>query len=329
MEHQHNSPASALVTGMQPGWVSGWLRAAALYNLAWGAWCILFPKAFWSLVGMEQPNYPFLWQCIGMIVGVYGVGYWIAASDVARHWPIVLVGLLGKIFGPIGFLWACFVERSVPPHFGLTILTNDILWWGAFALALRYAWQVNTAARRWIEDVAIDLVDPAVLDRYRDQHARSLGELSGGGGVLVVFLRHAGCTFCREALADLARDRRQIESGGLKIALVTQSGDESAAAQAGKYGLGDVARFSDPSLDLYRAVGLRRGRIHELLGPRVWIRGFLAGVMDGHGVGSLEGDGFQMPGAFVIRDKRVVRAYRHRDAADRPDYCELGGVSPT
>jgi len=311
----------------QPLWMKRWLRAAAIYNVVWGAWCVLFPNAFWSLVGMAPPNYLFLWQCIGMIIGVYGVGYWVAASDVARHWPIVLVGLLGKIFGPIGFLWAWLVEKSVPAHFGLTILTNDILWWAAFGLALRYAWRVNEGSRRWIEDAAWEFQDATVLERHRDQGGRTLGELSAGAGVLVVFLRHAGCTFCREALSDLARDRRAIEDGGLKIAIVTQSSDESAAVQTSRFGLEHVSRISDPTRDLYRAFGLRRGRIGELLGPRVWIRGFLAGVRDGHGVGRLEGDGFQMPGAFVVRDGRVVRTYRHRDAADRPDYCDLSNVS--
>jgi small multidrug resistance pump len=37
-----------------------------------------------------------------MIVGVYGVGYYIAAYDPYRHWPIVFVGFSGKFFGPIG-----------------------------------------------------------------------------------------------------------------------------------------------------------------------------------------------------------------------------------
>ena len=54
-------------------------------------------------VGIEPPNYPELWQCIGMIVGVYGIGYLAASTDPVRHWPIVLVGFLGKIFGPIGY----------------------------------------------------------------------------------------------------------------------------------------------------------------------------------------------------------------------------------
>jgi ligand-binding SRPBCC domain-containing protein len=59
----------------------------------------------------------------------------VAAGDPRRHWPIVLVGFLGKLFGPVGF--AVAVARGVfPPAFGLTILTNDLIWWLPFALML-------------------------------------------------------------------------------------------------------------------------------------------------------------------------------------------------
>jgi hypothetical protein len=77
-----------------------------------------------------------------MIVGVYGVGYAIAALDPSRHWPVVLVGLLGKIFGPIGFLSAV-VGGTLPLSFGLTILTDDLIWWLPFALILLRAYQSN------------------------------------------------------------------------------------------------------------------------------------------------------------------------------------------
>jgi hypothetical protein len=60
-----------------------------------------------------------------------------------------------------------------------------------------------------------------------------------------------------------------------------------------------------------------------LFGPGVLIRGFIAGVLNRHGVGSLAGDGFQMPGVFLISAGRVVREYRHRNAASRPDYAAL------
>ncbi len=94
-----------------PRWMTLTLRAAGIYNLAWGAWVVLRPADAFHWAGMPEPNYPELWQCIGMIVGVYGLGYWIAARDPARHWPIVLVGFLGKLFGPIGFLDAAMRGR--------------------------------------------------------------------------------------------------------------------------------------------------------------------------------------------------------------------------
>ncbi|MGP1310160.1 MAG: hypothetical protein ACTS27_08185, partial [Phycisphaerales bacterium] len=42
----------------------------------------------------------------------------------------------------------------------------------------------------------------------------------GHAGLLLVFLRHAGCTFCREALADVAKRRRRIENAKVRIVLV-------------------------------------------------------------------------------------------------------------
>ena len=92
---------------LAPAWMRRWLLAAGLYNIVWGAAMVLAPIWTLQLLGVSPPTtelWPQLWACIGMIVGVYGLGYMIAARDPARHWPIELVGLLGKVFGPIGFL---------------------------------------------------------------------------------------------------------------------------------------------------------------------------------------------------------------------------------
>lgn len=129
-----------------PVWGRWWLRAAGVYNLLWGATVILFPHLLFDLCELARLNYPEIWQCVGMIVGVYGVGYLIAANDPRRHWPIVLVGLLGKVFGPIGFAKA-LADGTFPPAFGLTILTNDLVWWVPFALLLRDAARHGAGAR--------------------------------------------------------------------------------------------------------------------------------------------------------------------------------------
>ncbi|WP_425618672.1 hypothetical protein NA78x_002382 [Anatilimnocola sp. NA78] len=127
-----------------PAWMFWMLWAAAIYNLAWGSLAIFWPNLAFAWAGMELPNYPSLWQCIGMIVGVYGVGYAIAAYDPVRHWPIVLVGLLGKVFGPIGFVWAA-LQGELPWIAGWTNVTNDLMWWIPFSMVLWHAWKSSQA----------------------------------------------------------------------------------------------------------------------------------------------------------------------------------------
>jgi len=114
--------------------------AAAAYNVVWGTFVVLFPLAPFRWAGMAPPNYPELWQCIGMMVAVYGIGYAYVAADPERYGPLALVGLLGKTFGPIGWVWAYFHGR-LPAVSGLTILTNDLAWWPLF---IPFVWRTLT-----------------------------------------------------------------------------------------------------------------------------------------------------------------------------------------
>lgn len=181
--------ASDFVAGHEviatPRWMAVLLILAGVYNLAWGTFIIIWPSQPFAWFGMAAPNYPQLWQCIGMIVGVYGLGYVIAAADPVRHWPIVLVGLLGKLFGPIGFVEAAW-RGELPWIFGVTCLTNDLIWWFPFVLILRHAAQV---ARRGEH---ADLSFEQVLKATRTADGKDLYTLSHAGPVLLVFLRHFG-----------------------------------------------------------------------------------------------------------------------------------------
>lgn len=111
------------------------LRLAAIYNILWGTWVVLFPNHFFDLVGMERLNLPMIWQGLGMVVGVYGLAYWWASYNPMKHWPVIAVGFLGKIFGPIGFL-GNYLEAKVPFAFFYTNIFNDIIWWIPFGYIL-------------------------------------------------------------------------------------------------------------------------------------------------------------------------------------------------
>lgn len=112
------------------------LKAAAVYNLIWGAWVVLFPATFFEWTGMEVPQHLMIWQGMGMVIGVYGLGYWWASADPVRHWPIVAVGFLGKIFGPAGFI-INYLQGKVPAAFGWMLITNDLIWWIPFFMILK------------------------------------------------------------------------------------------------------------------------------------------------------------------------------------------------
>lgn len=119
-----------------------WFYAAALYNFLWGILNILFPRFFFDLIQVPPPNYLPLWQVVGMFVLVYALGYYWAARDPVRYRHYILLGLLGKIFGPLGFVWSA-ASGQLPLAFGLTLLTNDLIWWPAFGLFLRQAARIS------------------------------------------------------------------------------------------------------------------------------------------------------------------------------------------
>ena len=73
-----------------------------------------------------------------MVIGVYGIAYWLASYDPVRHWPIVAAGMLGKTLGPLGYLWNA-LQGSIDPSFGFTLLTNDLIWWIPFLYILNQA----------------------------------------------------------------------------------------------------------------------------------------------------------------------------------------------
>jgi hypothetical protein len=316
-------------------WMRRWLLAAGVYNLIWGAGVVLAPDAPLALFGVEPlvGTGRAIWQCLGMVIGVYGIGYLAASIDPVRHWPIVLVGFLGKIFGPIGFVW-CAARGEIDWRFGLTIPTNDLLWWIPFFLILRASWvsargidacrgtcaTMDAAADRGPGSAVLPL--GSALCIARDHRGRSLHELSQHRPVLLVAVRHFGCTFCRETLADLADRRAALESQGVELAILHSAGAEAAAPHLARHGLGDVPAFADPDQRLARALGIRRGTFIELLGPRNLLRAIPA-FFAGHGVGYPVGDPLLMPGAFVIHGGRVRNHHHPAYAGERTDWAAL------
>jgi peroxiredoxin len=163
----------------------------------------------------------------------------------------------------------------------------------------------------------------AELGSFRTQYGEPLPAIAENHRVLLVFLRHAGCTFCRRTLADLAAARAKLEFRGYRIVLIHMKDAAETERQLQRFGLTGVDRICDPDQRLYRAFGLKRGKLKQLLGPVAIWRGVKTALGDGHGIGYPRADPAQMPGVFLIEECNVVGRFRFRTVADRPEFERL------
>ena len=141
--------------------------------------------------------------------------------------------------------------------------------------------------------------------------------------VLLVCLRHLGCAFSREALADLREQRAAIEAAGARLVIAHLEPPSVAAPVLARHGLGDVTAISDPGAEVYQACGLGRGRLAQLAAPRVLWRWMQVALRERRGAGWTGSDVRRMPGVFLVEKGRIRRAFRHATTADRPDYVRL------
>jgi hypothetical protein len=163
---------------------------------------------------------------------------------------------------------------------------------------------------------------------FHTETGRPLLDLVDESPVLLVFLRHFACAFCAQALDQVSELRPQIEARGVRPVFVHLGSPERAKPYFDYYHLSDVERISNPEATLYQlpAFGLTRTNVFlHFLNLTVW-RGWLKGAMFKYRIGMIKEDADQMPGVFFLKERKIVRAFRHKTIADEPNYMKLIGA---
>jgi hypothetical protein len=157
-----------------------------------------------------------------------------------------------------------------------------------------------------------------------------LESMSHEAPTLIIFLRHLGCVYCRESLTELMRLRPEIESRGVRIALVHMGNDTQAREVLEVFGLDDVERFSDQEQRLYKAFDLERSQLGSFFSPATLFdmlkTSFSFRTSLWHSVGKVVGDALQMPGVFLLSDGQIVGNFKAESLTERPDYLELAAL---
>jgi hypothetical protein len=165
----------------------------------------------------------------------------------------------------------------------------------------------------------------AVLGDYRTETGRTLLALLDESPILLIFLRHFGCSFCRQTLEDVSGLRGAIEAKGIRPVFVHLGTPERAKPYFDYFQLSDVERVSNPDASLHASSVFqlpRKNVFSHFLVPAVW-KAWLGGSIRKHGIGMIKEDAEQMPGIFYLRDRAIVRAFRYKTIADEPDYLKI------
>lgn len=113
-------------------------KMAAIYNFIAAAGFLLLPD-FGSMMFLKKGAlenfyahmfYNFTWA----FVFIFGIGYYIVGLDVDKNHGIVLIGIIGKLFFYVYFLYLFTISRST--LFSVAGVTGDLLFSVAFAYFL-------------------------------------------------------------------------------------------------------------------------------------------------------------------------------------------------
>lgn len=120
------------------------------------------------------------------------------------------------------------------------------------------------------------------------------------------------------------RAHEQIEATGARLVFIGQATPRHAAHFRRKYSP-DVPVLADESRESYKAMGLRRGTVGQLIGPKSVAKGLVRtatnpGVLQGKVIG----DAAQLGGSFIVLQSGEI-AWSHvaQDASDNATADEL------
>jgi hypothetical protein len=149
-------------------------------------------------------------------------------------------------------------------------------------------------------------------------------QLNPDGQTLLVFLRHFGCLFCREMVADL-RDLSRAIPDYPPIVFFYQGTPEEGAAFMRKL-WAEARAIADLPKRFYNAFGLERGSLGQMFGAPVWACGLRA-ALKGHFIGKPVGDPWTMPGLFLVEQETITWQHDFKHAGDHPDWRAIPSLA--
>lgn len=169
------------------------------------------------------------------------------------------------------------------------------------------------------------LEDENILDKMITNKGEPVSELSNKSPILLIFLRHLGCMFCKEALSDLKKIKEKIYQKGTNIVFVHMAESKVASDFFEAYSFDKISHISDMDNVFYSQFGLSKGDFKQLFGFKSWF-GMGRAAAKGNLPSAQLGDPHQMPGIFLVHNRKIVKSFIFRSVGDYPDYLSMSAL---
>lgn len=117
-------------------WMTRLLWFVGGYNLLAGLGMLCLYHEGFKLLGMTKPDVNLPVQLVGILVGLFGVGYWMVAAHPFENRSVLLLGFWSKLLGSVLGLYYVFAGK-LPLFFLALLFFSDIIYLPPFAVILR------------------------------------------------------------------------------------------------------------------------------------------------------------------------------------------------
>ncbi len=139
-------------------------------------------------------------------------------------------------------------------------------------------------------------------------------------GTLLVFLRHFGCMFCREMVADL-RNHSATDGERERILFFYQGTVPEGRGFFGEH-WASARAIADQPLKFYEGFGVPKTSLAQAFSPAVWRSGMKTWSR-GYRPGLPQGNVRQLPGLMWAQAGRIVWRHDFEHAGDHPKPSEM------
>jgi small multidrug resistance pump len=117
-------------------WMRWLLRFAGCYNLLVGLGLLLLVHESFKLLGLEKPQPVMYVQLVGLLVGLFGVGYLLVAAQPLENRTLLWLGLSSKALG-CGLSFYHVARGSLPPVYVPIVVFSDLIYLPFFFVIAR------------------------------------------------------------------------------------------------------------------------------------------------------------------------------------------------